>query len=122
MTEALIKLAEGLDWQDIETAPLNKRVLFYERKGVVDVRERIVIGIKSSRDGDVWTDDGNDLNGFTHWMPLPTGNTGEIIRVLVEGLEYFRDTHSSCYNAFAGKSIAEEYLTKANQLAGGDDE
>lgn len=47
----------------------------------------------------------------THFMPLPTGKEGEIVRVLLEALKYYDNLHS-------GDNTALEALAKAEELAG----
>ena len=64
------------DWQPIETAPVNKTVLFWWRPiNPNPYAEACVIGQISSYEEGKWWDSARgeyqDVWHVTHWMPLP---------------------------------------------------
>lgn len=75
-TEKLLKLADSLTWQDIESLKHNDYVLLYSEKGFFAPNEKYQIGTREQ-----W-----HLTA-TKWMPIPSGKAGEVIRILVEGLQ-----------------------------------
>lgn len=143
MTEALLKLAEGLDWQDIETAPRDGTPVILDVGlpwSVVGVwSEALEVWCYSQLQVSLYNDKWDDCYfenewdkeiRIKGWMPLPTGNTGEIIRVLVEGLD---KVNLLCIDAATEGNINQvrndikcalrvikNTTQKANQLAGGE--
>lgn len=65
-----------MEWQPIETAPLNTPVLLY---GMLEGEIAGLMGVEAavgrSGNGKYWTVDGTDYYSVTvnatHWMPLP---------------------------------------------------
>jgi len=83
-TQTLLDFAGTLDWQDIETAPK-------DGTGFIcyggNLGQRCCGTAKWNNDvNDVDTLGGQPMLSITHWMPLPTGNAGAVIRELVDGI------------------------------------
>lgn len=107
MTPNLTKLAESLEWQPIADAPRDgsQMLLSTPEYGGKQIIDWIAFDGTLGR----WS----DVHSVSHFMPLPTGQAGGIIRVLAEALERMRNENSDPYG------IAKYALQRAEQLAGG---
>lgn len=92
--EKLLKLAERYEWRDISTFPKyqdEETVLLKDERHAVAGYFR-----EEELSGFYYHDYPDDYNLYTieptHWMPLPDGNTGGIIRILVEALNIAQAT------------------------------
>lgn len=113
-TEKLLKLAERYEWQPIESEPTDgEQYLITDGSCVVMAEhpndERIEHDITSCGFGET-----------THWMPLPDGKAGGIIRILVDGLmkiSCYDDGKvvTSSFDEPASARQAREFLTRASE-------
>lgn len=99
-TDALLELADSLQWRPIEEAPKDERVLIKVNGDV-----HAAIWVKNiMNDDETWAiaklpkpDGGFDrviLRNPTHFMPIPTGNEGAVIRELVEALKIYAEENN----------------------------
>lgn len=112
MTTSLMKLADSLTWQDIETADKDSDCYFLLKEG-----EHVTLGFyhlsPDHPSGDGWCDiDDFKLFSPTHWMPIPTGNAGEVIQVLVEAVQYYQHLDPEGWKAQQALARAEELASE----------
>jgi hypothetical protein len=113
-TEKLLKLANSLTWQDIASLTHNEYVLLYSDKGFFEPNDKYQIGTREQ-----W-----HLTA-THWMQIPDGKAGEVIRILVEGLQHVQQfggcmlTTNPPQNQ--GEFTAKQTLQRASEAMGGND-
>lgn len=146
MTPELEKLAKSLEWQPIETAPKDgTRILtcvagfwptigYWKHEGHWSNAEE-ELADRAFEAAGYLVIDGEHADRYTpdHWMPLPTGNAGEVIRVLADALNavYHRIaisrqmfdagniTRDVVFQALPAENEARQALARAEQLAGG---
>jgi hypothetical protein len=129
MTNNLLKLAESLTWQDISTAPKDREIIILTKDGDME----ICSWANSPGDG-VWKNPNGGwvtIGRALSWMPLPTGNAGEVIKCLVYALLEYQEIDDKLISFTRGfaatkddidiNSIARITLTRANELAGEKD-
>lgn len=146
MTPELEKLAKSLEWQPIETAPKDGTKILIKVPDYGVFEACYFEADEGSEYKDGWMSPCT-MNGLfrerkvkphdcpkpSHWMPLPTGNAGEVIRVLAAALNavYHRVTISRqmfdagniirdvVFQALPAENEVSKALARAEQLAGG---
>jgi hypothetical protein len=119
MTSNLTKLAQSLEWQSIKSAPKDGTVILGRNKSdPYDKHGSTVCWYNGSYESHwVYEAETDPVEGLTHWMPLPTGNAGEVIRILAEALNAVADDYD---DRFANGALTpRQALARAEQLAGG---
>jgi hypothetical protein len=121
-TQTLLDYAATLEWQPIETAPEGVYVVVWSDK--IDSGVRVLYWCRFEKQ--FCFDNGMSVilcgNSFTHWMPLPTGNAGAVLRELLCVVSRITQYNDHNHNLSDAMKSCKESLAKAAALAGGGDE
>lgn len=124
-TEKLLAYADLLEWQPIETAPRDGAIILGRSEYSGRIGSIQWMEIEDSVLKGHWSGIALATDKPTHWMPIPTGNAGAVIRELVQKLHEISEQQT--YDAYADKTglsleaqIAVEAIAKAAALVEGE--
>lgn len=115
--EKLLKLAERYEWQPIETLtyPRHKKDMNEREVWYSEVSDIVIVKTSRGAIGMCPVTRGFE-HAYSHWMPLPDGKAGEIIRILVECISQLRAHSNRWQSAEEVDAFMDDALTRAAKI------